>query len=177
MDPLVLQPDRRGQPPPTPELSDAPESGTASLQDLDDATRLTVEQLDIALIELVGLIAAAVAAATTLRGLRRTSGAYDFPLMLSILKLPTGALTAVLGLLLMRAQFVPGLSALDSSAQIIAWAVILGYSQQLFTRLVDRSTQEALQEHEVTQALNGAPRPPDPDTRAAPRSERQQPAN
>jgi hypothetical protein len=138
-----------------------PVGGDAALQDIDDAVSVTVQPLDIFLIELVGLIAAAVAAATALRGLRRSSGAYDFPLMLAILKLPTGALTAVLGLLLMRAQFVPGLSALDSSAQIIAWAVVLGYSQQLFTRLVDRSTQEALQEHEATRAINGEPSPPD----------------
>lgn len=42
------------------------------------------------------------------------------PVVLALLKLPTGALTAPLGLLLMRGGFVPGLSALDSPAQIIA---------------------------------------------------------
>ncbi|MFE5242727.1 MULTISPECIES: hypothetical protein [unclassified Streptomyces] len=63
---------------------------------------------------------------------------------LALLKLPTGALTAVLGLLLMRGAFVPGLSALDSSAQIIGWAIIFGYSQQIFTRLVDRQGQAVL---------------------------------
>ena len=62
-----------------------------------------------------------------------------------VLKLPTGALTAVLGLLLMRGQFVPGLSNLDTSAQIVAWAVVFGYAQQLFTRLVDERGQAVLQ--------------------------------
>jgi hypothetical protein len=62
----------------------------------------------------------------------------------ALLKLPSGALTAVLGLLLMRGEFVPGLSALDSSAQIIAWAVIFGYSQQLFTRFVDERAKTVL---------------------------------
>ena len=38
----------------------------------------------------------------------------------------------------MRGNFVPGLSALDTSAQIVAWAIVFGYAQQLFTRLVDR---------------------------------------
>ncbi|HSP81218.1 MAG TPA: hypothetical protein VLQ93_22055, partial [Myxococcaceae bacterium] len=100
--------------------------------------------LDYIVIELVGLIAAAVAAAVSLRQLRGTVLPYSIPLALALLKLPTGALTAVLGLLLMRGEFVPGLSALDSSAQIIAWAVVFGYAQQLFTRLVDERGQAIL---------------------------------
>ena len=63
---------------------------------------------------------------------------------LALLKLPTGALTAVLGLLLMRGQFVPGLSALDSSAQVLAWGIVFGYAQQLFTGLVDTQAQAVL---------------------------------
>jgi hypothetical protein len=61
-----------------------------------------------------------------------------------VLKLPTGALTAALGLLLMRGEFVAGLTALDSPAQIIAWAIVFGSSQQLFTRLVDQRGQSVL---------------------------------
>jgi hypothetical protein len=52
--------------------------------------------------------------------------------------------TAFLGMLLVRAQFIPGLSALDSSAQIIAWSVVLGYAQQLFRRAVDQQAQTLL---------------------------------
>lgn len=63
---------------------------------------------------------------------------------LAALKLPTGAVTALLGLLLMRGQFVPGLSALDTSAQILAWGLVFGYAQQLFTRLVDQQGQTVL---------------------------------
>jgi hypothetical protein len=66
------------------------------------------------------------------------------PVALAMLKLPTGAITAFLGLLLMRGQFVPGLSALDTSAQILAWALVFGYAQQLFTRLVDQQGQTVL---------------------------------
>ncbi len=50
----------------------------------------------------------------------------------------------MLGLLLMRGGFVPGLSALDTSAQILSWAIVFGYSQQLFTRMVDRQAQSVL---------------------------------
>jgi hypothetical protein len=45
---------------------------------------------------------------------------------------------------LMRADFVPGLSALDSPAQIIGWAVVFGYAQQLFTRFVDQRAETVL---------------------------------
>jgi len=44
----------------------------------------------------------------------------------------------------MRGEFVPGLSALDSSAQVIASAALFGYAQQLFTRLVDERGQAVL---------------------------------
>ena len=44
----------------------------------------------------------------------------------------------------MRGQFVPGLTALDTSAQILAWALVFGYAQQLFTRLVDQQAHTVL---------------------------------
>lgn len=53
---------------------------------------------------------------------------YSLPVALAILKVVTGALTAFIGILLIRAQFIPGRSALDTSAQIIAWAIVLGYA-------------------------------------------------
>lgn len=58
----------------------------------------------------------------------------------------------------MRSEFVPGLSALDSSAQIIAWAVIFGYSQQLFTRFVDERAKTVLDnvKNSRVPAANGA---------------------
>ena len=44
----------------------------------------------------------------------------------------------------MRGGFVPGLSALDTPAQILSWALVFGFSQQLFTRLVDQQGQTVL---------------------------------
>jgi hypothetical protein len=63
----------------------------------------------------------------------------------ALLKLPAGLLTAVLGLLLMRGEFIAGLSALDSSEQIVAWAIWLGYAQQLLIRFVDQLANTALE--------------------------------
>lgn len=122
------------------------------VQDIDDAVQRTATKWDLLVVELIGLTAAAVAAAAAIRGIRGSSERSGLPVALAALKLPTGALTAFLGLLLMRGQFVPGLSALDTSAQILAWALVFGYAQQLFTRLVDQ------QGHHVLDAVRGADR-------------------
>ncbi|MFI0481418.1 hypothetical protein [Actinomadura sp. 9N215] len=111
---------------------------------LAEQTRRTAGWADYIVVEFVGLVAAGIAAASALRKIRGTATAFGIPVALAMLKLPTGALTAVLGLLLMRGSFIPGLNALDSSAQIIAWAVVLGYSQELFTKFVDRQGQAVL---------------------------------
>jgi uncharacterized membrane protein YczE len=103
-----------------------------------------VSPQDLVIVELVGLTAAAIATAAAIRSIRGSSARYSLPVALAALKLPTGAITAFLGLLLMRGQFVPGLSALDTSAQILAWALVFGYAQQLFTRLVDQQGQTVL---------------------------------
>ena len=113
--------------------------------EINHAIDKTVSGWDIGLVELIGLVAATVAAAFAIRRIRGTSTPYSLPVSLAALKLATGALTAFLGLMLMRGGFVPGLSALDTSAQILAWAIIFGYSQQLFTRLVDQQAQNVLE--------------------------------
>jgi hypothetical protein len=120
-------------------------TATASTADVDQAIDETVSSWDLGLVELIGLVAAAVASAFSLRKIRGTSTPYSLPVSLAGLKLATGALTAFLGLMLMRGNFVPGLSALDSSAQILAWAIVFGYSQQIFTRFVDRQAQSVLE--------------------------------
>lgn len=114
------------------------------VEDIDDEIEQTVSRADLLVVELVGLTAAAIAAAAAIRGIRGSSERYGLPVALAALKLPTGAITAFLGLLLIRGEFVPGLSALDTSGQIVAWALVFGFSQQLFTRLVDQQGQSVL---------------------------------
>jgi hypothetical protein len=105
--------------------------------DPDPAIARTVTRGDVWLVELLGALGAALAGAAALRSLGSNSTPYAVPVTLAMLKLPTGAVTAVVGLLLMRADFVPGLSALDTSAQILGWAVIFGIAQQLVTQFAD----------------------------------------
>jgi hypothetical protein len=133
---------------------------TTQGKDIDDFVKETASPRDLLIVELVGLTAAAVAAAGAVRGLRGSSERYGLPVVLAALKLPTGAVTAFLGLLLMRGQFVPGLSALDTSAQILAWALVFGYAQQLFTRLVDQQGQTVLESVRGADKLEREPTPP-----------------
>jgi hypothetical protein len=109
-----------------------------------DTIARTAQPHDVALVMLIGLAAASLSGTIALRNLRGSSTPFAVPGALLLLKLPTGALTALLGLLLINGGFVPGLSALDSSGQIIAWALIFGAAQQLVTGLVDKKAQSVL---------------------------------
>lgn len=125
------------------DLTNAQEAQQAEVRDA--VMRRTASPWDVPLVELVGLVAAAVAAAVALRSMRATSTPYSLPTALAFLKVPTGALTAVLGIVLLRGQFIPGLSALDTSGQILAWAAVFGAAQQLVTRLIDRQANELIE--------------------------------
>jgi hypothetical protein len=151
----------------TPPADSSPQAGTPPDEQptspeqqvhIDELVRSTATSWDIPVVEIVGLLAAALAGAYALRSIQGTSTPYSLPVAAAVLKLPTGALTAVLGLLLMRGGFIPGLSALDSSAQIIAWAVVFGYSQQLLTQFVDRQANSVLENVDTpTHPQLGAP--------------------
>jgi hypothetical protein len=117
----------------------------AEIRDIDDNIKNTATPHDLLVVLLVGLTAAAVSTAAAIRRVKGSSDRFFLPVALASLKLPTGAMTAFLGLLLMRGQFVPGLTALDTSAQILAWALVFGYAQQLFTRFVDQQGQSILE--------------------------------
>jgi hypothetical protein len=124
--------------------------------ELNDAVAQAAKPWDHLTVELVGLIAAAVVAAIRIRKIRGSSEAPDLPVLLALLKLPMGAIIAFLGILLVRGGFIPGLSALDTPAQILSWALVFGFAQQLFTRLVDQQGQTVLD------SVRGADRPNEP---------------
>ncbi len=104
----------------------------------------TADAADVLVVMLIGLLGAAVTGAAAIRHIRGTSTPFAVPVALLLLKLPLGALTAVLGLLLLNGEFVPGLTALDTSGQILAWALLFGAAQQLLTGLVDKKAQTVL---------------------------------
>ncbi|MER7705918.1 hypothetical protein ABTX81_23860 [Kitasatospora sp. NPDC097605] len=101
---------------------------------------------DIITVEVAGLAGAALTVIGSLRRIQGTSAPFMLPLAAAALKFPTGALSALIGLLLIRGAFVPGLSDLDSRAQVLAWGVAFGAAQHLVTRMVDERAQSTLKE-------------------------------
>lgn len=130
-------------------------------------------QGDIQIILLMGALGGALAAAISIRNVRGASTPYDIPVALACLKVPTGALTAVVGLIAIRGNFVPGLSALDSQEQILAYALVLGYAQQLATGFLDRRAQSLAKDLTPDPSPPAAPAPaptpaPEPPAPSAP---------
>ncbi|RZU76076.1 hypothetical protein EV384_4679 [Micromonospora kangleipakensis] len=99
---------------------------------------------DLPIVAGLGAIGGGLAALVAIRNLRGTSTPYSIPVALAVLKVPTGALTAVAGILLLGGGFAPGFSNLDSQRQILAYALVFGYAQQIITRLVDERAQSIL---------------------------------
>ncbi|MFE5753788.1 hypothetical protein ACFQ7I_08785 [Streptomyces massasporeus] len=99
---------------------------------------------DVLIVEFFGLCGAALAGAVSLRHIQGTATPYMVPICLLLLRLPVGALAAVFGLLVIQGGFVPGLSDLDSGAQILAWALVFGIAQETVTRLVDQQGKRVL---------------------------------
>jgi len=101
-------------------------------------------RLDVAVVALVGAAAGVLSGLAALRRLRGTSTPYPVPLALAALKVPTGALTAVLGILVLRAGLTGTAFAAESPASLLGWAVVLGLGQELLTRLADRQGERVL---------------------------------
>jgi hypothetical protein len=118
---------------------------------------------DILMVALLGALGGALTASLSIRNLKGTSTPYDVPVALAMLKVPLGAFTAILALVAIQGGFVPGLSSLDSQEQILAYAVVFGFAQQVLTRLLDRRAQdlmEGLPGGTATQPPPSKPAPP-----------------
>jgi hypothetical protein len=100
---------------------------------------------DILVVAVLGALGGALAATLSIRNLKGTSTPYDVPVALAFLKVPLGALTAILALVAIQGDFVPGLSILDSQGQILAYALVFGFAQQTFSRLLDQRAQSLLE--------------------------------
>lgn len=98
---------------------------------------------DVFVIEVLGMFAAAITGAVAIRRLRGTSTPYAVPLASLALKLPIGALSALGGLMLLRAGFGPAVDSLNQ-AEVSGYALVFGASQQLFMQFVDKQAQTVL---------------------------------
>jgi len=97
--------------------------------------------LDVAAVELFGVLGAVLAVAFSLRRLRGTRNPYGIGLVQGLLKIPLGALTGFTGVLIVQSGLISGIVKPASAGQVVAYAVVFGYSQQLLTSLVDKQAQ------------------------------------
>jgi hypothetical protein len=99
----------------------------------------------VAAVALMGLLGGSLSAAVFIRGLYlNNSTPYNVAVPLALSKLPAGAMTSVLGMVLLAGDFVPGFTAVDKQGQVLAYAILFGFAQQLFTQLLDRRAERLL---------------------------------
>lgn len=118
------------------------------------------DSLDLPLVALLGLLGAALAVARPLAN-QQQQQRYSLAIPLFLLKLPIGAATAVAGLWALNSNFVPGVAEIDARPAMFFWAVVLGYGQQLLTRILD-SRAAALDEPAPAATVPLPPTPVDP---------------
>jgi hypothetical protein len=99
---------------------------------------------DILIVAGLGALGGALGALIGIRKLRGTSTPYSVSTALAVLKVPSGAMTTIIGMLLLAGGFVPGLTSLDSQRQILSYALLFGIAQHLVTRVADNRAQEIL---------------------------------
>jgi hypothetical protein len=100
--------------------------------------------LDLWLAEILGVFGAGLTGSVAIRRMQGSSTPYRIPMASLLLKLPTGALTAAVGLMLIRAAYNGSIIAPPSTTQLVAYALIFGAAQQTITSLIDTQAQKVL---------------------------------
>jgi hypothetical protein len=94
-------------------------------------------------LELVGSIAGVTGAVFAMHNYTGFQSAYGLPVVQTLLKSGTGAATALLGVGLVQSGIISTVKA-ETGMGVFGLAVVFGYAQYLFTRLVDQQAQKVL---------------------------------
>ena len=124
-------------------LQGAQKQGTQTTSAICPAGGSTASRADLPLVLLLGGIGATLAVALNLAGLKPAGVRYSLSVAQGLLKIAFGAITAMLGIIILSTQATAS-GILGSQAGLLATAVVFGYSQQLFTRLIDRQASDLL---------------------------------
>jgi hypothetical protein len=92
---------------------------------------------DVALVALVGAVAGLLAIAFAFSEVETAPSRYDPKTWQAFLKPVTGAATALVGVLLIQAEFVAG-PVETTQAALLGYATLFGFSQQILTQFVDK---------------------------------------
>ena len=129
---------------PTVTVADAPTAGQLAAGVCPSGGRQHPSGGDVLIIAALGALGGVLGGLIAIRRLRGTSTPYSISTALAVLKVPSGALTSIIGMLLLAGGFVPGLTNLDSQRQILAYALLFGIAQHLVTRMADNRAQQIL---------------------------------
>ncbi|HJP78621.1 MAG TPA: hypothetical protein VJ914_30380 [Pseudonocardiaceae bacterium] len=99
---------------------------------------------EVWLVAMMGAVGASIAAVVLLVRRRPSLSPYVLAGYQALIKVLLGALLAVVGVLALGAGLVQGLISLHSQDAVLFWAVLLGYSQQVGTRLLDNYADRLL---------------------------------
>jgi hypothetical protein len=124
-------------------LQGAQKQGTQTASAICPTGGSTASGADLPLVLLLGGIGATLAVALNLAGLKPAGVRYSLSVAQGLLKIAFGAITAMLGIIILSTQATAS-GILGSQAGLLATAVVFGYSQQLFTRLIDRQASDLL---------------------------------
>lgn len=113
---------------------------------------------DVWLVQLLGAFGAVLSAVVLLLRRRPSLSPYVMIGYQAMIKILLGAALAVVGILGLGAGVTTGLIGIASQAALLLWAVILGYSQQLATRLLD-SYADRVMDQTRPMPVSDEPRP------------------
>lgn len=99
---------------------------------------------DVWLIQVLGAFGAVLSAVVLLLRRRPSLSPYVMIGYQALIKILLGAALAVVGVLALGAGVTTGLIGVASQAALLLWAVILGYGQQVATRLLDSYTDRVM---------------------------------
>lgn len=101
---------------------------------------------DIWFVFLLGAIGAAIAAVQSLLTLRQSAAPYTLSGYLALVKILLGAVFAAVGLLFLTAGVLGSALTMGNRGALLAAAVVLGYSQQIGTRVLDSYAKQIMTE-------------------------------
>jgi hypothetical protein len=99
---------------------------------------------DVWLVSLLGAAGASIATVVLLIRRRPSLSPYVLVGYQALIKVLLGAVLAVIGLLALGAGVTAGVTCFRAQATLLLWAVVLGYAQQLGTRLLDNYADRVL---------------------------------
>ncbi len=92
---------------------------------------------DTASVAVLGMIGAGITAVAAVRRTSPSVSPYRLTTRLGLLRIPFGAVVAVVGVMVLQARIVTGFDGLDTQQEIAVYALVFGFAQEVVTRLLE----------------------------------------